>query len=220
MNSHELIDIDRCFIQHDATNRVTTVVKTILQDLRIPIYHERKKTGVVRTIVARVGFYTGDVQLVIVTATKEFPRKELFVAEVKRRLPEVKSIAQNINGQKRRLFLATKRSFSQENRTFKKCLATYRLNYLPALFPAQSDSNGQAIRRSEKAAALTKTNASSMRIAASAQSGFGLPARRKKCAAWTRSLKRLTMRVKMPNVTASQTSHMRSEKRKRCCQNG
>lgn len=100
MNSHELIDIDRCFIQHDATNRVTTVVKTILQDLRIPIYHERKKTGVVRTIVARVGFYTGDVQLVIVTATKEFPRKELFVAEVKRRLPEVKSIAQNINGQK------------------------------------------------------------------------------------------------------------------------
>ncbi|AKS37322.1 RNA methyltransferase [Anoxybacillus gonensis] len=100
MNSHELIDIDRCFIQHDATNRVTTVVKTILQDLRIPIYHERKKTGVVRTIVARVGFYTGDVQLVIVTATKELPRKELFVAEVKRRLPEVKSIAQNINGQK------------------------------------------------------------------------------------------------------------------------
>lgn len=100
MNSHELIDIDRCFIQHDATNRVTTVVKTILQDLRIPIYHERKKTGVVRTIVARVGFYTGDVQLTIVTATKELPRKELFVAEVKRRLPEVKSIAQNINEQK------------------------------------------------------------------------------------------------------------------------
>ncbi|GAC91571.1 tRNA (Uracil-5-)-methyltransferase fused to TRAM domain [Anoxybacillus flavithermus NBRC 109594] len=100
MNSHELIDIDRCFIQHDATNRVTTVVKTILQDLRIPIYHERKKAGVVRTIVARVGFFTGDVQLTIVTATKELPRKELFVAEVKRRLPEVKSIAQNINGQK------------------------------------------------------------------------------------------------------------------------
>lgn len=100
MNSHELIDIDRCFIQHNATNRVTNAVKTILQDLRIPIYNERKKTGVVRTIVARVGFYTGDVQLVIITATKELPRKELFVAEVKRRLPEVKSIAQNINGQK------------------------------------------------------------------------------------------------------------------------
>ncbi|ACJ32715.1 23S rRNA (uracil(1939)-C(5))-methyltransferase RlmD [Anoxybacillus flavithermus] len=100
MNSHELVDIDRCLIQHDATNRVTTVVKAILQDLRIPVYHERKKTGVVRTIVARVGFYTGDVQLVVVTATKELPRKELFVAEVKRRLPEVKSIAQNINGQK------------------------------------------------------------------------------------------------------------------------
>jgi tRNA (uracil-5-)-methyltransferase len=100
LNSHQLIDISECLIQHPATNRVTNIVKMILQDLHIPIYNERTKTGVVRTIVARVGFHTGDVQLVLITATKEIPRKQLLIDEIKRRLPEVKSIVQNINGRK------------------------------------------------------------------------------------------------------------------------
>lgn len=100
LNSHQLIDISECLIQHPATNRVTNMVKMILQDLRIPIYNERTQTGLVRTIVARVGFRTGDVQLVLITAKKEIPRKELLIAEIKRRLPEVKSLVQNINGQK------------------------------------------------------------------------------------------------------------------------
>ncbi|MBA2876487.1 23S rRNA (uracil(1939)-C(5))-methyltransferase RlmD [Thermaerobacillus caldiproteolyticus] len=100
LNSHQLIDISECFIQHQATNRVTNIVKTILQDLRIPIYDERTRTGLVRTIVARVGFHTGDVQLVLITTKREMPRRELFIAEIKRRLPEVKSIVQNINGEK------------------------------------------------------------------------------------------------------------------------
>jgi tRNA (uracil-5-)-methyltransferase len=100
LNSHQLIDISECLIQHPATNRVTNIVKMILQDLHIPIYNERTQTGVVRTIVARVGFHTGDVQLVLITATKEIPRKQLLIDEIKRRLPEVKSIVQNINGRK------------------------------------------------------------------------------------------------------------------------
>lgn len=100
LNSHQLIDISECLIQHPATNRVTNIVKMIFQDLRIPIYNERTQTGVVRTIVARVGFHTGDVQLVLITATKDIPRKQLLVDEIKRRLPEVKSIVQNINGRK------------------------------------------------------------------------------------------------------------------------
>jgi 23S rRNA (uracil-5-)-methyltransferase RumA len=100
MGSHQLIDIAECVIQHQATNRVTAIVKTILEDLRIPIYNERKRTGIVRTIVVRVGFHTKEVQLVFITAKKELPRKELLISEIQRRLPEVKSIMQNVNGQK------------------------------------------------------------------------------------------------------------------------
>lgn len=100
LNSHQLIDIETCPIQHSATNKVTAAVKTILQDLQIPVYDERKRSGIIRTIISRVGFETGEVQVVLVTSQKEIPRKNMLIEEIKKRLPEVTSIMQNINGRK------------------------------------------------------------------------------------------------------------------------
>ncbi|MCD8509456.1 MAG: 23S rRNA (uracil(1939)-C(5))-methyltransferase RlmD [Bacillus sp. (in: Bacteria)] len=99
-NSHRLIDLDDCIVQHPQTNKVTKVVKQIAEDMKIPAYNERKRSGVLRTIVTRVGFETGEYQVVLVTAKKEIPREELFVEEIRRRLPDVTSIVQNVNPMK------------------------------------------------------------------------------------------------------------------------
>ena len=82
------------------TNKAVGTVKKILQRLQIPIYNEKSKKGIVRTIVARFGIQTGELQIVLITATKELPKKEQIVEEIKKRLPEVKSLMQNINGEK------------------------------------------------------------------------------------------------------------------------
>ena len=100
MNSHRLINIDQCAVQHPQTIRATETVKKILQDLQIPIYHEKTRKGLVRTIVARIGIQTGELQIILITTKKELPKKVLIIEEIKKRLPEVKSIIQNINGQK------------------------------------------------------------------------------------------------------------------------
>ncbi|AIE59124.1 23S rRNA (uracil(1939)-C(5))-methyltransferase RlmD [Bacillus methanolicus] len=100
LNSHRLINIEKCAVQHPLTSKATETVKSILQDLKIPIYNERSRKGIVRTIVARAGVATGELQIVLITSVKELPKKELIIQEIKKRLPEVKSIVQNINGQK------------------------------------------------------------------------------------------------------------------------
>ncbi|CAH0345176.1 23S rRNA (uracil-C(5))-methyltransferase RlmCD [Bacillus sp. CECT 9360] len=97
LNSHNLIDLPNCMVQHPASNKVTTTVKQIFKDLNISIYNERKKKGVVRTVITRVGFQTGEVQVVIVTNTDELPKKDLIIKAIKERLPEVKSLVQNVN---------------------------------------------------------------------------------------------------------------------------
>lgn len=120
LNSHQLIDIDQCAVQHSQTNEATAAVKRILQDLHIPIYNERTRKGVVRTIVTRVGVQTGELQIVLITAQKELPKKELLIQEIQKRLPHVKSIVQNINGQKTSLIFGNEttslagREFIQE----------------------------------------------------------------------------------------------------------
>lgn len=100
INSHSLIDIPNCLVQHHATNKVTRTVKKILKNLNIPTYNERKNKGVIRTIITRVGFETGEVQVVLVTGTEEIPQKDKLIKQIHDQLPEVKSIVQNINDKK------------------------------------------------------------------------------------------------------------------------
>ncbi|MGD7054030.1 23S rRNA (uracil(1939)-C(5))-methyltransferase RlmD [Sutcliffiella horikoshii] len=99
-NSHKLIDIDNCIVQHSATTEVTNTVKKILQDFNIPVQNEKKGQPSVRTIMTRVGFSTGEIQVVLITTDEKLPRKQLVVEEIQKRLPKVKSIMQNVNGKK------------------------------------------------------------------------------------------------------------------------
>ncbi len=100
LNSHQLINIDQCAVQHPQTNKATETVRRILEDLKIPIYNEKSRKGIVRTIVTRVGVQTGELQIVLITAQSELPKKEQIIDEIMNQLPEVKSIMQNINEMK------------------------------------------------------------------------------------------------------------------------
>ncbi|ASV66495.1 23S rRNA (uracil(1939)-C(5))-methyltransferase RlmD [Cytobacillus sp. FSL W7-1323] len=100
MNSHQLIDIDECIVQKPETISVTNTMKRILQDLNISAYNERTRKGDIRTIVTRVGVKTGEVQVVLITRQKELPKSSLIVEEATKRIPNLRSIIQNVNGQK------------------------------------------------------------------------------------------------------------------------
>ncbi|WP_257350846.1 23S rRNA (uracil(1939)-C(5))-methyltransferase RlmD [Pseudalkalibacillus decolorationis] len=100
IGSHKLIDLTNCMVQHPETTSVTNEIKSILEDLNISIYNERKRSGIVRTIVTRVSFQTKQVQVVLVTTQRDIPKKDLLIGEIKKRLPLVVSLLQNINGQK------------------------------------------------------------------------------------------------------------------------
>ncbi|WP_096190583.1 23S rRNA (uracil(1939)-C(5))-methyltransferase RlmD [Evansella halocellulosilytica] len=99
-NSHKLIDVPGCIVQHPKTDEITQVVKTLVADLRIPVYDERSKGGVIRTVVTRIGFETGQYQVVLVTAKENFTKRDLLVERIKEELPDVTSIVQNVNPKK------------------------------------------------------------------------------------------------------------------------
>ncbi|BAU29746.1 23S rRNA m(5)U-1939 methyltransferase [Aneurinibacillus soli] len=95
--SHSLVDISGCPVQHPATNEMVQAARDVLEKLHIAPYNEKKRTGVVRTVVARAGFATGEQQLIFVTATNELPRKKEIVSELRMRLPKLTSVSHNIN---------------------------------------------------------------------------------------------------------------------------
>lgn len=108
LDSHRLVPVQNCMVQHPLTNKVSEEVRKILEELNVPIYNERTQKGIVRTIVTRAGFQSGEVQVVLITTQKEVPRKKMIMAEIQKRLPEVKSLVQNINGNKTSLIFGEK----------------------------------------------------------------------------------------------------------------
>lgn len=99
-NSHQLVAIDDCLVQEDRTQEVINTVVELLNIYSLPIYNERKNTGTLKTLMVRVGIQTGQIQLVFVTHSQNLPKKNILVRAINRRLPQVVSIMQNIQGSK------------------------------------------------------------------------------------------------------------------------
>lgn len=123
--SHQLIELTNCPVQHPDTNKVTEKVKRILQQLRIPVYKERTHSGIVRTVVVRTSFYTKEVQVVIVTATKILSKKEKIITEITRQLPNVTSIVQNINTEKTSVIFGNETIVLAGNETITEKLGSF-----------------------------------------------------------------------------------------------
>ncbi|MBS4205868.1 23S rRNA (uracil(1939)-C(5))-methyltransferase RlmD [Bacillus sp. FJAT-49754] len=156
MDSHRLIDVPECIVQHPATNKVNNAIKRIFQDFKVPIYNEKTKKGIVKTIVTRVGIKTGQVQVVIVTAGTKLPRKEMIAAEIQKRLPEVVSVMQNVNPKQTSLIFGEK-SFNITGKEFideKMNEFTYELS-ARAFFQLNPEQTVKLYDEVKKAAALT-----------------------------------------------------------------
>ncbi|MBM7708305.1 23S rRNA (uracil(1939)-C(5))-methyltransferase RlmD [Enterococcus lemanii] len=105
MNSHRLVAIDDCLVQEKTTQKVLNTVVQLINKYAIPIYNERKNSGILRTLMVRIGIETGEVQLVFVTSTPKLPLKNALIREINEKLPEVVSIMQNVQKQKTSLVM-------------------------------------------------------------------------------------------------------------------
>ncbi|WNR45099.1 23S rRNA (uracil(1939)-C(5))-methyltransferase RlmD [Paenibacillus roseipurpureus] len=95
--SHRIIDMEACLIQHEANDEVVARVKEIGSRLGIRAYREETGTGLLRHVVVKVGFRTGEIMVVLVTNGADIPRVDEWVAGIREALPAVKSICHNIN---------------------------------------------------------------------------------------------------------------------------
>ena len=95
--SHRIIDMDACVIQHERNDESVRVVKRIGTRLGIRAYDETTGRGLLRHVVVRTGFVTGETMVCLVTNGTRIPRVDELVEGIRRALPDVRSIVQNVN---------------------------------------------------------------------------------------------------------------------------
>lgn len=95
--SHEIIENDRCEIQHPVSDLAKNTVLEFMKANRIPAYDEVSHKGLIRHVVTKVGFETGEVMVIIVATRPDIPKKERLVSLLLERIPGISSIIVNVN---------------------------------------------------------------------------------------------------------------------------
>ena len=107
-NSHRVVKTEQCRIQHPLANEIISCLAAFMRKNNIPAYNEDNGKGVLRHVYLRIGQKTGQVMVVLVTGKTEFKEKNLFVAELRERFPQITTIIHNVNSAKTSMVLGKK----------------------------------------------------------------------------------------------------------------
>ncbi|HBT78967.1 MAG TPA: 23S rRNA (uracil(1939)-C(5))-methyltransferase RlmD, partial [Selenomonas sp.] len=93
--SHQIIDTRDCRIQAEGNNEIVNAVREVVTELRISVYDEDRHRGVLRHVMGRVG-EKGDLMVCLVTATQALPHEREVIKLLRKKLPKMVSLQQNI----------------------------------------------------------------------------------------------------------------------------
>ena len=104
--SHDVIPIDRCLIQDEASDRASAAVCTFIAEKGIPVYDEKSGKGLVRHVFTRMGRRSGQLQVTVVAAGGFGGNTNALVDAIRKACPECVSVVLNVNRTKGNTVLA------------------------------------------------------------------------------------------------------------------
>ena len=100
--------MDSCLIEDQKADEIIVTIRSMLRSFKIRVFDEDTGYGLLRHVLIRRGFTTGEILVVLVTASPVFPSKNNFVKALREKHPEITTIVQNINGRNTSMVLGDK----------------------------------------------------------------------------------------------------------------
>ena len=102
--SHRLVPVTDCLLQQEVCNRAAALVVDFCNRHRIPAYEEATGTGLLRHILTRRSFTTGELMVCLVANGTSFPQAEALAGELAT-LPGMSSLVLNTNTERTNVIL-------------------------------------------------------------------------------------------------------------------
>ncbi len=96
-NSNSITPVDKCMIQSTAANKIIETIRKMLPDYKLEPFDLRSGRGNLRHVLIREGAESGQIMVVLVTASPIFQLKKHFTNELVRRHPEITTVIHNVN---------------------------------------------------------------------------------------------------------------------------
>lgn len=103
--SHRVVPVDSCQIEDQLSDRIICTIRGMLKSFRITVYNEDTGYGLLRHVLVRRGFSSGQVMVVLVLSSPILPSKNNFIKALRREYPEITTVVLNVNSRNTNMVL-------------------------------------------------------------------------------------------------------------------
>lgn len=106
--THDVVNIDECQIEDVKADAIIRDIRYLLRSFKIKTYDEDTGYGLLRHVLIRRGFHSGEIMVVLVLGSPILPSKNNFVKALRKLHPEITTVVVNVNDKKTSMVLGEK----------------------------------------------------------------------------------------------------------------
>jgi 23S rRNA (uracil1939-C5)-methyltransferase len=106
--THYIIPVEECLLENKKADEIIASIRELLPSFKIKTYDEDTGYGLLRHVMVRVGYTSGQIMVVLVLASPILPSKNNFVKALLNLQPDITTIVINVNDRKTSMVLGDK----------------------------------------------------------------------------------------------------------------
>ena len=107
-NSHRVVPVEECLIEDQKSGEIIRTIRKLCKSFKIKTYDEDTGYGLLRHVLVRSGYHTGEYMVVLVLGSPILPSKNNFVKALRAEHPEITTVIINVNDRKTSMVLGEK----------------------------------------------------------------------------------------------------------------
>jgi len=106
--THTVLPVETCLIENKKADEIIGTIRELLPSFKMKVFDEDTGYGFLRHVLVRTAHATGEIMVVLITASPVFPSKNNFVKTLRKVHPEITTVVQNVNDRNTSMVLGEK----------------------------------------------------------------------------------------------------------------
>ncbi len=104
-STHNIVPVDSCMIEDTVADEIIVTIRKLLKSFKLKTFDDNTFKGFLRHVLIKRSFTLGQIMVVLVTGSADFPNAQKFVNALLSRHENITTIVQNINNKRTSLVL-------------------------------------------------------------------------------------------------------------------
>ena len=106
--THHIVPVKSCLIEDEKAGEIIETIRSLTPSFKIRYYDEDTGYGLLRHVLVRVGYRTGQIMVILVLRSPILPSKNHFVEALRKEHPQITTVVVNVNDKRTSMVLGDK----------------------------------------------------------------------------------------------------------------